>query len=307
VVANPMSGGGSTARRIPAIRAALARHGQVTVKTTRGPGDGERCAAEAVDEGHERVIAVGGDGTIHEVVNGLFDGTTPRDPHVVFGVVNAGTGGDFVKTLGVPRDVDEAARVAATARPRAIDLLGVELVDHAGEPIRRLCVNVLGFGMNGEVVRLANQSSKRLGGRLTFASATLRALARYRPPHVRIRGRGPAGEFQFEGDLTSAFVANGAWCGGGMWVGRGGSPSDGVADVTIVPDLPVTRAIVATPHLYRGTAGDVKGVSSAALSAMDAEATDGRIVLVDLDGEQPGRLPLAVTVIPEALLVAGQS
>jgi len=304
LVVNPQSGHGATRRRLPAIQRAVARHAEVTVKTTLAAGDGQRCAREACDEGFDRVVAVGGDGTVHEVVNGLFDGTTPRRPEVVLGVIHGGTGGDFVKSLRVPADLDEAARLATTAEPRPVDLMSIHYVDHDGHDAHRLCVNVLGFGMNGEVVRLANRSSKRLGGRLTFAGATLRALASYRPPQVTVRSKGPDGDDEWTGPLTSAFFANGHYCGGGMWVGRGGALDDGWVEQTIVPDLPIARAILATPHLYRGTAGDVKGVSRRQVSEVVAEAADGSIVLVDLDGEQPGRLPLRMSVLPKAVLVA---
>ena len=117
-------------------------------------------------------------------------------------------------------------------------------------------------------------------------------------------GQGEGEGLEWRGALTSAFVANGGYCGGGMWVGRGGDLSDGLVEVTLVPDLPTHRAILATPHLYRGTASNVKEVSSAKISKLEAEALDGAIVLLDLDGEQPGRLPVSVDVIPRTLLVA---
>jgi len=306
LVVNPHSGGGSTARKLPQIVAAVERMGTAAVYPTTGPGDGIRQARRAVEEGHERVIAVGGDGTINEVVNGLFQGKTLTREGVVFGVIHAGTGGDFVKSLRVPAGLQEAAELAVSGVPRAIDVMHVSFVDHDGEPAERLCINVLGFGMNGEVVRRANASSKRWGGRLTFAGATLGALVAYTPPRVEVQWEGPEGEGAWSGPLSSAFVANGAYCGGGMWVGRGGRLDDGAAELTLIPELPIARAILATPHLYRGTTPNVKGVSSAKVQKLLAEGRDQAPVLVDLDGEQPGVLPMRVEILGKVLLVAGQ-
>lgn len=305
LVVNPRSGDGATGRRLPELeRAVRAFADDVVVFATEGPGDGARQARRAVDAGHRRVVAVGGDGTVHEVVNGLFEGDRPVAPDAVLGVIHAGTGGDFVRSLGVPRDLEGAARIAVTAPGRPCDVLRVDLVGTDGEPRTELCINVLGFGMSGEVVRRANQGSKRWGGRVTFARATLAALRTYRPPRVRVRWSGPDGDGAWEGALTSAFVANGAYCGGGMWIGRGGALDDGAGDLVLIPDLPLGKTIFATPRLYSGTVGNVKEVSTGRVRELHAEALSEGPVLLDLDGEQPGRLPVTVRVLEKRQLVA---
>src|SRR5690606_41058681 len=105
----------------------------------------------------------------------------------VFGVIPAGTGSDLVRTLKMPNDLDAAVAVLATGATHSSDVLDVHVTPHdGGDPIRRMCINVAGFGINGDVVRRANASSKRLGGTLTFLGASLGAMASYRPPDVEV-------------------------------------------------------------------------------------------------------------------------
>jgi diacylglycerol kinase family enzyme len=254
------------------------------------------------------VVAVGGDGTANEVVNGLFDGDRPTRPDVVFGLVPAGTGGDLARTLRVPRDPRAAFRQILALPPVACDVLSVTCTRADGGPVHRIGVNVTGFGLNGEVVARANRSAKRFGGRLTFLSATVAAFARYRPPRVTVRftaGDGAHGEWS--GPLSSAFVANAQYCGGGMWVGRGGSLRDGLAELTLVPEMSMHRAILQGPRLFSGTLGSVKEVSRNTVSTVDAIAEEATPVLVDVDGEQPGLLPASIRVLRKVLLIAGES
>ncbi len=304
-VVNPRSAAGRTERRIPEIRRVLAAHfTQVDLRRTEGPGGGREVAHRAYQEGHRRFVAVGGDGTVHDVVNGLLaDGIPAADDRAALGVVHAGTGGDFVKTLGTPTSLEAAvARIAHTS-PRPCDVIHCEFEQPEGERGSAYCINVLGFGINGDVVRRANLSTKRLGGRLTFAKATVEALFAHSASEVRIRwttADGSTGAWQ--GQLASAFVANGGRCGGGMVVGPG-VLDDGVLELSVIPDLPVWRMILATPHMYDGRLGGVKEVSTAPIVDLEAVVQNGKPVLVDLDGEQPGSLPLKATVVRKALLI----
>jgi diacylglycerol kinase (ATP) len=304
LIANPYAGGGRTAGRLGELRSrADEALGGAELWVTEGPGHASELAARAAAEGFDRVVAIGGDGTVNEVVNGLFSGTVARSDSLALGVFNAGSGGDLVKTLQVPADARAAFAGFARAAPRPIDLLHLRVTTSEG-PVERLAVNVVGFGMSGAVVERANRSSKRWGGRATYLAATIRALGSDRPSDVRVTWAGADGAAgAWSGTLSSAFVANGQFCGGGMWVGRGSAIDDGLADVTLIPDLPLARMILGSPRLFTGTMERVKGVSRVAVRQLTAIAESETLVLVDVDGEQPGFLPLTVTVIPRALLI----
>jgi diacylglycerol kinase (ATP) len=308
LIVNPRSAGGSTGRRLNAIKDAAARHfARWEVKLTRHAGHGAELAAESAAD-FDLVAAVGGDGTANEVVNGLFDGEKPRGK-AVFTVVPAGTGSDLIKTLRIPKDLEAAMEVAATGTDKVSDVVAVETTDEAGGGTRsRLCVNVAGFGINGEVVVRANQSSKRLGGTITFFGATLAALASYRAPGIEVRWvEADGSEHHWTGDLWGAFVANGSYCGGGMKVGRIGM-QDGLLEVTIVPPLSSGDIARAMPRLYNGRLGEVEGIKTflareIEASPIPARPAGGAPIRMDVDGEQPGVLPAKLRVLPGSLVI----
>jgi diacylglycerol kinase (ATP) len=308
VIVNPKSGGGGTEIRLAALQTAATRvFGAVSWRVTAHPGHATDLAREACAAGATRIVAVGGDGTANEVVNGLFDGERPLRPSVVFGLVSSGTGGDLARTLRIPRDPEEAFQRVRDLPPVACDVLSVTCTAPDGSAVRRLGINVVGFGLNGEVVARANRSSKRFGGRVTFLAATIASFLEYRPPRVQVRwtdDRGGTGTW--EGRLSTVFVANAQYCGGGMWVGRGGSMHDGAADLLVVPELPILRAIIQGRRLFSGTLGDVKEVSRTRVVQVEALADSETQVRMDVDGEQPGLLPVSIDVLRKVLLIAGQ-
>jgi diacylglycerol kinase family enzyme len=309
LVVNPRSAAGATGRHVPALRrAADAAFGNWELRTTQASGHATALARQAVDEGFDVVVSVGGDGTANEVVNGLFEDAKPVNPNIVFAAVPAGTGSDLVKTLGMPKDYQAAMRLIASAPARPTDAVAVTCTDAvSGQPIHRMGFNVTGFGLNGIVVAQVNAGSKRLGGRLTFLAATLRALATFRPSEVVIEYTDAKGaECEWQGQLSTAMAANGQYCGGGMWMGRGSRMDDGLLALTLIPQLPLRRTLFGGYRLFNGTISNVKGVSTGSISQLSARVLSGPPVLVDVDGEQPGVLPVNLKVLKKVLLVRGE-
>ncbi len=302
LIVNPRSGGGRTAAALPAIVAAARDvFSDVVVCVTSRPREAGELAAQAVLDGAELVVAVGGDGTAHEVVDGLIRRLPPDVPSV-FSVVPAGTGCDLARTLGIPKDPVAAMQLIARSSPRRVDALWARF-DVGGRVAEEAAINIAGFGINGEVVRRANASSKRLGGRLTFLLATLQALASWRGVEVTVTWDGPAGPGQWRGVLSAGFLCNAQWCGGGILAGPKATMEDGVADLVVIPDQPVWTSLIHTRRLYDGTLHDMPGVLSARVFWVEVVADRGDAVRVDLDGEQPGSLPLRIDVLPGRLSV----
>jgi diacylglycerol kinase family enzyme len=263
-------------------------------------------AREAAEGGADIVAAVGGDGTCNEVVNGLFDGMKPRRRAVIFAVIPWGTGGDLARSLKAPSRLRDALWTAATGMTLPADVGHVRFVDHSGAQAERVFLNVAGFGANGEVVSRANKSSKRLGGGVTFLSATVAKLGTYQPPAVEIRWTGEDGGGKWRGDLLSAFVANAHYCGGGMHVGKGGSMHDGRFDLSILPPMSPARAIRHARRLYDGSLERMPGVVRVDAPEVEARPVDPEArVLLDIDGEQPGRLPATFRILPRTIQVRG--
>ncbi|HJL42883.1 MAG TPA: diacylglycerol kinase family lipid kinase [Myxococcales bacterium LLY-WYZ-16_1] len=304
VIVNPLSGGGRTGRRWPQLRRAL----DPLLDTwdhafTLGPQDATRLARQAVEQGYEQVVAVGGDGTQHEVVNGLFrveeDPKTPPEPlrpDLVFVPVRFGTGGDFARHLGLPARLPAAVQHIESGRTRPVDLGVVAFVDRTGAPRRQIFVNVASFGLSGLVDQKVNASTKRLGG-LSFLSATFRALAEFRPVRTQIR---VDGQPFYEGRVVTAAAANGTTYGGGMRVAPRACIDDGLLDLVVQ-----TRAglyeTARVRQLYDGRSAEWPSVRIGRGRVIEAETLSRQPVLLDVDGEALGVLPARFEVLPGSL------
>jgi diacylglycerol kinase family enzyme len=307
LIVNPHSAGGATRGRLDDLRrAAAASFAEWEVRETNGPRHATAIARQAATEGFGVIAAVGGDGTASETVNGLFEGDRPLNPNVVFSVVPAGTGSDLVRTLAVPRDLDEAFRVLAHGDTRTSDAIHVTSTLESGESTSQVGINQAGFGVSAEVVRRSNRSSKQWGGTATFLKATLGAVANYRPAPVRVKWAARGEERSWEGPVLLGFTANGRYAGGGMHIGRGASMQDGLLKLILVPEMSLQRILVALPRLYSGHLEAVRGVVVAEAETIEASLIDRGDVPVDVDGEQPGSLPVAVRVLKGTLKIRGQ-
>ncbi len=308
VVFNPVAGGGRAERWRTLLRRTVDEV-PTTIHWVESEGRGH--AEELVRQwraGISRVVAIGGDGTVHEVVNGLLDvedlqSATPSGSPVVVGVVHLGTGGDFRRGLRTPTGWREQLDLALTGAPVPVDVLLVELESVEGGRRLRVSANVAGAGMNGRVVEIANQSGKAWGGLATFAWATVQAVIERPLADVELAWCDAEGRNQrWAGRLAASFFANGAYCGHGMWMGRGGSLRDGHVEMTLIPDIPALRMLVQVPRLYAGTVDRVRGVVRASASSLTMSSTNDS-VMVDLDGELAGRLPLKIRVVPRVLRI----
>ncbi len=305
LILNPRAGAGRAGARLDELKLAVDRaFEQWEVQTTQGPGHAVELARKAADAGFSLVAAVGGDGTAHEVVNGLMEGDFPRNPRATFSLIPFGTGSDLQKTLRIPKSLPEALWMAATGITLPTDVGRVTLDTEAG-PKSEYFINVAGFGTNGEVVRRANQMDKSWGGQVTFFRATVGAAFAYTPQQIEITYEGPDGPGTWTGALTSCFVANAAYCGGGMWVGKGGTMQDGWFDVILLEPSPFVLQLAEVRRLYDGTVLKMRGAHGFRARSLKARCLGADPVYIDLDGEAPGRLPVQFELLPSVLPVRG--
>jgi YegS/Rv2252/BmrU family lipid kinase len=303
VVVNPKAGSaaapGSRRRRAleTAVRNVLS---DVRFVDTTGPGDATAAARAALRGGAEMVVSVGGDGTHSEVVNGFFDEDgAPLREDAVLGVLPGGTGGDFRKTLGYGKDPLELVAVLADRATKPCDVGHLSYVTHDGTPARRFFLNIASFGLGGLVDDLVNRSSKRLGGFLSFGIATVRAMARFKPQIVRLRVDGGDPVIRA---ISNVAVANGRCFGGGMFIAPQARLDDGLFDVVTLGEMTLRDYVLRGHRVYRGTHLGMDGVSLARARRVDAEPLDpGEAVLLDVDGEAPGRLPATFEIRPAAI------
>lgn len=197
--------------------------------------------------GVERLLVVGGDGTLSLVADHLLTRAGGRPVETALGLIPAGTGSDLAAALGIPKDPAAALRhalePARTARPRPLDALEITAADGR----RRFGVNVISAGVSGPVDEAIAAAPRR--GATSYLKATLGALARYRPVPCRIR---VDGEPWHEGPLLLLAVANGPTFGRGMRIAPDAEVDDGLADVVLVPHLPAWQVPIQLPKLYLG-------------------------------------------------------
>jgi len=301
-VVNPHSWGDRTGVIWPTIEDKL-RHaiGPVDAVFTDAPMAGERLTRQALKDGMEQIIAVGGDGTINEVINGFFEHGELINPEAVVAVLTSGTGADFRRTFDMPDDLDDQIERLAVSEIRPIDLGKLTYTKDDGREGVRYFNNIASFGLSGATDRAVNRLTwgKKLGGRFAFQWGMVKALLMYRNKPVRIQ---VDDHFSAILNVSTAAVCNGQFFGSGMHVAPNARPDDGLFDVVIVHDLNIIDLIRGMKPLYRGEHLDddhVTVVQGKRVIARPAGGPDE--ILLDVDGEAPGRLPATFEVMPGAL------
>jgi YegS/Rv2252/BmrU family lipid kinase len=296
-IVNPHAGSGSTGAKWPMIEAlARDRLGPFEAYMTRGPGDGITLVKKAVADKARLLVCVGGDGTLNEVVNGIMMHEASAMADLALGFIPNGTGCDFVRTVSIPQDLEQAVNLIASGRVRHIDLGVLSFRDDQGCERRRYFHNIASFGLGGDVARRVNRTTKALGPFLSFMWATLISIFLCGKKKIRLC---VDESFEQELHVWNVAVANGQYHGGGMWVAPGASVCDGLLNVTVIGDLTIPEIFLNLPKLYNGKINDIDSVTT--LAGEKVKALSSQQVLLDVDGEQPGMLPIVIGIVPDGL------
>ncbi|MBX3231943.1 MAG: diacylglycerol kinase family lipid kinase [Labilithrix sp.] len=305
LVVNPRSGGGTTARTFAAMRGTIERAlGACEVAMTEHPGHGIDLARQGAIAGHPLVVAVGGDGTIHEVVNGLMQARSSdygtKAAETALGVIGQGTGGDFRKTLGTEHRLDRYVEAIASGKQRAIDVGKFS----GGGKTSHWFVNILSAGMGGLVDRYVASAPRALGGKAAYFGASLKALFNAELGHVRVT---ITNDGKSEEHLVRSFmiaICNGRYFGGGMKVAPMAEIDDGVLELVALGATSKIGFALTSGSIYSGDHVNQAGTvhlrgQKMKLELVNTSASD--VYLLDVDGEPMGGLPLEVEVVPKAL------
>ena len=302
VILNPRASGGRTAKQLPRIEQELNRRldRPVEVLLTEHPGHAAELTKHALRDGCDLIVAVGGDGTANEVVNGWFtEDHLPIHPEARLGFIPMGTGGDLRRTLETPHDISEAADVIVHGRPWTIDVGRALLVSEGGTPVSRYFVNLVSFGMGGDVSVRAKNFLSDLSGKAAFLYATVAVFLTYRGKRVRLTLDGrPLPE---ELLITNVAVGNGRYHGGGMHPCPRAAMDDGLLEVTTIRQLTTFEFIRDLPVLYSDDVYRHPKVDHYRATKLCAESED--VTRIEVDGEALGRLPLEIELLPSRLPV----
>jgi len=293
VIANPKAGKGTVGDRWERLLAVLHDAGLEPIgDLTQGPWHASELARRARADGRELVVAAGGDGTVHEVVNGLLaDGATGEVP--VLGVLALGSGCDYVKTFDIPTDLEAAAaRLASREPPVAVDVGEISYQTSEGPALRRFA-NIAEVGIGAEVVDRASRLPRWLGGAM-YLVAFFQTLPRFAPRSCEIIVDGQ----RHTAEATNVVIAIGRVFGGGMRVAPGADPSDGAFDVQVQTGskLDYVRQI---PKVYKGT--HVPHPKVLELRGASVEIDCDPAALIEADGEVLGATPATFRTLPGAL------
>lgn len=292
LIVNPRAGRGEA--DLTALTDELSRQGlDFEVVHTDGPGSATRLAREALDAGVRYLVAVGGDGTVHEVVNGMIEDGKAVAPEAVLAVYAAGSGCDFIRTFGLDRAPDIFARHLATEHVMAIDVGVAEFTDLEGRPATRYFANIAEVGYGAEAVKRASGYPRWLG-RVRYLFAAWGAVRGVKPQISTIDMDDRAVERQ----LVNLVVANCQFFGGGMKVAPRALPDDGLFNVQIFHGR-ASQVFQMTSKIYRGE--HVPHPSISEFQSPTAAVSPLEPMLVEADGELLGQTPARFTLLPQVI------
>lgn len=311
-IVNPASNGGRTGQNWAALHMALDQAlnrkvkspgGPVEARFTSGRGMATDLTRAALQEGATQIIAVGGDGTTNEIVNGFFaaDGSdTLVNPQACLSLLMAGTGGDFRRSFGLETQDDFIDRIA-NGQMRRLDIGRADFITHTGEKTHRYFDNIMSFGMSGDVcLRVDNATwQKKLGGTFTYNWAIGRAFLAWRNRDVRLIVDGKdEGIFP----INTLALCNGRYFGSGMMPAPHADPFDGLLDITCIANTNLIDVATSSGAMRNGTALEHKRVTFRRGREVEIIPQEGIAdVPFEIDGETPGLAPARVRLLPGAI------
>lgn len=293
LIANRKAGRGAVAKALPEIEDHLSqRRLEYEVRYTEAPGHGIEIARDALDGGCGFLVAVGGDGTIHEVVNGMIRDDVAVNPEAVLGVVGAGTGCDFIRTFGIPGMPGHA--VAHLDGPESFPIdLGKVTYQKDGASVTRYFANIAEAGLGATTVARAERLPRILGPMVYFVAFWL-SMGKHRAVQARV----DLVDRVWEGRMNNLVVANGQYFGGGMKIAPKAAPTDGLLDVQI-DHARKREAIAILPKVYKGEHVPHPDIHEAKRVRLSID-TDTPI-LVEADGESLGTTPATFEVLKDII------
>ncbi|MPZ91952.1 MAG: YegS/Rv2252/BmrU family lipid kinase [Actinobacteria bacterium] len=293
LVCNVNAGGGGVGKCLPEVERLLAERGlEYEVLRTEAPGHATLLAKGAVERGRQLIVGVGGDGTVHEVVNGLIEDDKAINPEVRLGVVAAGTGCDFIKTFGIPSSPSHAVVHLDGHESFPIDIGKITFTED-GKEVVRYFANVAEAGLGARVVERAARLPRFLGPTLYFFAFWL-SLARHKPAEVRV----DLMTRTYEGPMNNMVIANGQFFGGGMKIAPKAAPTDGVLDFQI-QHVGNRDAIAVLPKVYKGQHVPHPKILEA--KRVEASIESNPPLLIEADGEVLGFTPARFELLRDAI------
>ena len=300
LILNPLGRKGQAAK-LGGLYLDLLRPGtsHIELALTEGPGHTTELAKEALLDGFDHLVAIGGDGTLNELVNGYFKDQKPINPDAALSILAQGTGCDFIRNYGLKPLLEEQVKRIHRGDRHRCDVGLVQFKNAQGGDETRYFINVGGFGLAGHVSGLVHRHKKNFfSAKTSFMTASLEGMLTYSNPKVSLS---LDGQRPMELKIKTVALANGQFFGGGMWIAPGAALDDGRMELVILSDFNLLQSLQNFPKIYKGTHLKVPGVFRYSVKTLEATSTER--VPLDLDGEAPGFLPARFEVLPTQVLL----
>lgn len=297
-IVNPAAGNGRGKRQWPKVARHLIQSGiAFDSYFTHGAGDATRIARSLAEQGVGTIVAVGGDGTVNEIINGMLCDSGPVSPATRLALVPCGTGKDLARTLGT-RTVEALVQALDGGETARIDVGRIEFTAASGGREARYFANVADMGLGAETAERINRSSKALGGLITYMRGAVQTIASYQARPVRVTVDGAE---IYDGKAHMVIFANGRYFAGGMRIAPVASIQDGEFDIFVLEDVGKAALLGSLlPRVYFGRHVEADGVIHLHGKSADIESDE---LLVEMDGEQPGRTPATIDMAHQCLNV----
>ena len=296
VIVNPNAGNGKGEKDWKLISNALTDNNiPFDKRFTTGKGDAINIVASAIKEGYRKIITVGGDGTLNEVLNGVFSADECSSSDITLALIPVGTGNDWGRMFDIPLDHEKAARIIMEGKTMLHD---VGLLTYSDGNIikKRYFINIAGLGFESVVVRRSNYQKERgRSGKLIYFYNLLLSLVSYRNTRAEIIIDG----ISTTEEIFSVNVGNGKYCGGGMRQTPDALPNDGLLDVTVIKNIGKLEIIRKLKILYDGTILSHPLIDG--YKCKNLKVNSDTVIYTEADGESLGHTPAEFNILPAAI------
>lgn len=301
-IINPASGFGKTRKKIKAlIKEIRAQKSDAVIWQTHHALHAISLAKLALSNGAKRLVVIGGDGTLNEVINGYFDQDgKPLNKDASLAIVPSGTGSDFMRTIGQKQDFAEAIDKAINGQAQLTDIGLVEARDANGQKIKRYFINVSSIGLSGLVAGFMKNMTRKLGPTSAYFFSTLQAIRSFNPSAITIQANGRKTTVD---NCSLVSVANGRYFGSGMQIAPQAELDDGLFDLITIKDLSTLFFMLNGFRVYQGTHLELSNVTSTRQSEVVIDTLSSDAVYVETDGELFAQLPARFTICHKVLPV----
>ncbi|MBO4768784.1 MAG: diacylglycerol kinase family lipid kinase [Bacteroidales bacterium] len=299
IIISKKSGSGKAFLMWPEVRAAFVEKGlQFSESFTEYEGHATELAREAISAGFRKIVAIGGDGAIHEILNGVMTQEEVPPSEITLAIIPVGSGNDWARLYDIPKDSAEAVDVIARGKTVCQDVVKVESV-YDGKPTVRYMMNIGGLGIDSHVCYLFEQAKQKgKNNDIQYLKCLMKGFIKFKCPLFKVY---VDDELFFDGDALSVALGNGKYCGGGMRQTPDADPTDGLIDITVIKKISKVQFMSSVKRLYDGSIKSLDAASST--RGKKIQIYSSPVSFVEVDGELVGHSPVTATIVPAAVNV----